>query len=212
MKFAAAFLAAVVLCEGALAQLTPTQVVAAINLVTQISANTNLAIIMLTTSTPGDQVQTGSMTLVNNLNTIINDISADTSAIEATPPFTDNLADPVVAALDNVIPASSTTAVDVNQKHPIFAQFTVTAPIAAVLPRLEATIDAFASAMIDLIPTRESDVTSDKSSLDASVENTITVYAQVCIPSPFYPTVLPFCSDSVAMPLQVPLHQLNLPQ
>lgn len=36
--------------------------------------------------------------------------------------------------------------------------------------------------MIDLIPTRQTDVTGDKNQLDSSVQNTITEYEALCIP------------------------------
>lgn len=52
---------------------------------------------------------------------------------------------------------------------------------------------SFASAMIDLIPTRETDVSTDKNSLDSSVGNTITVYEQICVPSILYPLLMPIC-------------------
>ena len=96
-------------------------------------------------------------------------------------------------------------------KHSIFAQFAVTAPIAAVLRSLEATIDvspiesqcapysntvlyqSFAFAMIDLIPTQTPAVHTDQNTLDDAVGNTISTYNQFCTPSPFYPRQLPTC-------------------
>jgi hypothetical protein len=52
---------------------------------------------------------------------------------------------------------------------------------------------AFAFAMINLIPTKQGDVTADKNSLDASVVKTVTLYKQLCIPSPLYPTLPAIC-------------------
>ncbi|KAJ7867437.1 hypothetical protein B0H13DRAFT_2351935 [Mycena leptocephala] len=54
-------------------------------------------------------------------------------------------------------------------------------------------IDAFAFATINLIPTKQTDVTTDKNSLHSSVGNTITIYQQLCIPSPLYPGVPLVC-------------------
>ena len=48
--------------------------------------------------------------------------------------------------------------------------------------------------MIDLIPGREPDVQTDKDDLDESVGDSITTYEQICVPSPFYPRVLPVCA------------------
>lgn len=108
-------------------------------------------------------------------------------------------------------------------KHGIFAQFALTAPIAAVLETLEATIDvsavgkrlawkimltfcvllqSFAFSLIDLIPTRQSDVTSGQDQLDTAVTNTINLYEQICIPSLLFPTIMPICIalwESVAL-------------
>lgn len=56
-----------------------------------------------------------------------------------------------------------------------------------------ASYQSFAFSMINLIPTRTADVTTDKNTLDDSVGNTISVYDQFCLPSPLYPTVLPVC-------------------
>jgi hypothetical protein len=48
--------------------------------------------------------------------------------------------------------------------------------------------------MIAMIPTKQADVTADKNMLDTSVGNTITLYQQICIPSPLYPTIPPVCA------------------
>lgn len=47
--------------------------------------------------------------------------------------------------------------------------------------------------MIDLIPTRKNDVLADKVALDGSVHTCLTVYRQLCVPSPFYPKTMPTC-------------------
>ena len=49
--------------------------------------------------------------------------------------------------------------------------------------------------MIDLIPTQTPAVNSDKSALDSSVGNTITIYKQICVPSILYPRVPPVCAS-----------------
>ena len=49
--------------------------------------------------------------------------------------------------------------------------------------------------MINLIPTRQGDVTNDKDSLDSSVRNAISKYEQICIPSILYPQVPPICAS-----------------
>jgi hypothetical protein len=55
-------------------------------------------------------------------------------------------------------------------------------------------IQAFALAMINLIPTQTEMVKSGKSGLDKSVAKDITQYKQICVPTPLYPIVLPVCA------------------
>jgi len=55
---------------------------------------------------------------------------------------------------------------------------------------------SFAFAMIDMIPTRQNDVQSDKDQLDQSVGNSISKYEQLCVPSPLYPSRPPICASA----------------
>ncbi|KAJ7212744.1 hypothetical protein B0H12DRAFT_1275872 [Mycena haematopus] len=89
-------------------------------------------------------------------------------------------------------------------------QFGVTAPIVAVLRSLEATIDSFAFAMIDLIPTREADVSDDKNDLDMSVGNAIALYGQLCIQSPLYPALQPKFNIPINSHVTVPTVRILL--
>ncbi|KAF7358231.1 hypothetical protein MVEN_00871900 [Mycena venus] len=214
MKFTFAALAALAtLALPTLAQLTATQIVAGINLVSNISQNSNNVLSPLSTSTDGATVQTMSQTLVNNFNTIINDVSALTTGLEATPPIEVTEANhsrrqtagsTIVAALDNFVAVHQAFLATVIGKHSIFAQFQVTAPIAAVLRSLEAQIDSFAFALINVIPQNArraiepqlGSITSDQSALDTAVGNTVTTYSQTCIPSPLYPIILPVCTSA----------------
>ncbi|KAF7368102.1 hypothetical protein MSAN_00876400 [Mycena sanguinolenta] len=212
MKF---FIAATLatLAVPTLAQLTPAQIVAGINLVSNISQNTNDVLSPLSTSTDGATVSSMSQTLVNNFNTIINTVGTLTTGLEGTPPIDVTEADhsrrqtagaTIVAALDNFVAVHQALLATVIGKHSIFAQFQVTAPIAAVLRSLEAQIDSFAFALINVIPQEArraiepqlGTVTSDKTALDTAVGNTVTTYNEVCVPSPLYPIILPVCSSS----------------
>lgn len=47
--------------------------------------------------------------------------------------------------------------------------------------------------MYKLIPTRMADVTEDNDELYRVVGGTITIYGQLCTPSPLYPDVRPVC-------------------
>ncbi|KAF8155232.1 hypothetical protein K438DRAFT_1987142 [Mycena galopus ATCC 62051] len=197
MKFSTAFFAAatsLIFSGGALAQLTPATVVANINIVTSVSGNLNSVLGGLSTSTTPANVQTMSQTVITDFTTIINDLAADVTAMQATSPFTVQAdVQLVVTALNNFVGVHQQLLATVIGKHGIFAQFGVTAPIAAILRSLEAGIDSFAYAMIALIPSGETSVTNNKNSLDGSVTNTITLYTQLCISSPLYPGVMPIC-------------------
>ncbi|KAF7359741.1 hypothetical protein MVEN_00698800 [Mycena venus] len=213
LSVAATLATLVSLAIPTLAQLTPAQIVAGINLVSNISQNSNEVLTPLSTSTDGATVMTMSQTLVNNFNSIINDVTALTTGLEGTTPIDVTGTDhsrrqtagaTIVAALDNFVAVHQAFLATVIGKHSIFAQFQVTAPIAAVLRSLEAAIDSLAFALIDLIPQQArraiepqlGTVSSDQAALDTAVGNTISTYAQVCIPSPLYPIVLPVCTST----------------
>ncbi|KAJ6619198.1 hypothetical protein B0H10DRAFT_1913109 [Mycena sp. CBHHK59/15] len=178
--------------RGALAALTVDEVVTNVGIVTSVSGNINDLLGGLTTSTSPSQVRTMGQTVVANFNTIISDLGGDVTAMQATLPFGDADALLIVQALKEFVAIHQALLSTVISKHGIFAQFGVTAPIAAVLRSLEASIDSFAFAMIDMIPTQAPSVQTDKNSLDSSVGNTITLYEQICIPSVLYPTLCPF--------------------
>ncbi|KAF7368094.1 hypothetical protein MSAN_00875600 [Mycena sanguinolenta] len=174
--------------------MTSAQVVAAINLVSNIS-----------------------QALVNDINAIISSLNTTVTILEASGPLDTTEMDhsrlqiagaTIVAALDNFVAVHQAFLATIISKHSIFAQFQVTAPIAAVLRNLEIIIDSFAFALIDVIPQdarravqpQLGTVSSDKSALDTAVGDTITVYDEICIPSSLYPVVLPTCvSNALAL-------------
>ncbi|KAJ7870919.1 hypothetical protein B0H14DRAFT_3439728 [Mycena olivaceomarginata] len=195
MKFPTAFIAAattLVFSGKALAALTPDQVTGNIKIVTSVSGNINSVLVGFSTTPTPSQAQTISQTVVTGFQTIISDLAGDVTAMQATPPFSDG-ADLIVTALRDFVGVHQALLSTVIGKHTIFAQFGLTAPITAVLRSLEAGIDSFAFALIDMIPTKEADVTADKNMLDGSVGNTISLYEQFCLPSPLYPSLPPVC-------------------
>ncbi|KAF7367208.1 hypothetical protein MSAN_00981100 [Mycena sanguinolenta] len=118
--------------------MTSAQVVAAINLVSNIS-----------------------QVLANDINTIISSLNTTVAILEASGPLDTTEMDhsrrqtagaTIVAALDNFVAVHQAFLATIISKHSIFAQFQVTAPIAAVLRNLEIIIDSFAFALIDVIP------------------------------------------------------------
>ncbi|KAJ6477217.1 hypothetical protein DFH09DRAFT_1379429 [Mycena vulgaris] len=192
----AALLATSILHPVALAALTRKNVVTNIGIVTTVSRDINTVVSTLSTSTTGPDVVTMGNTLVGQFNVIISNLTADTTAMKATPPFTAKAdCDAIVLALDTFVKVHQDLLATVFGKHSILAEFAVTAPVAAVLQTLEGIIDTFAFAMIDLIPCGTDSVTNGKNGLDASVEKTIKLYQQICVPfpPPLYPTLMPLC-------------------
>ncbi|KAF7358232.1 hypothetical protein MVEN_00872000 [Mycena venus] len=194
--------------------MTPAQVVTAINLVANISQNTNDVLTPLSTSTEGPTVQTMSQASIPFSSTPCArcsiSLNATVTILEASGPLDTTEMDhsrrqtagtTIIAALDNFVGVHQAFLATIIGKHSIFAQFQVTAPIAAILRNLEVIIDSFAFALIDVIPQEArraiqpqlGTVSSDQSALDTALENTITTYDEICIPSPLYPIELPSC-------------------
>ncbi|KAF7372727.1 hypothetical protein MSAN_00478000 [Mycena sanguinolenta] len=196
--------AQIAIVPTALAGMTATQIVAAIDLISNMSQNSNNILSPLSTSTDAATVSSQSQTLVNNFNAIINEFQVATTALEATEPIDGEPGADIVAALDNLVAVKQAFFATVIGKHSIFAQFQVTAPIAAVLRSLEAGIDSFAFTLINVVPEQAfrgterllGSISSDQSALDTAVGNAVTVYSEVCVPSPLYPIVLPVCSSA----------------
>ncbi|KAJ6533701.1 hypothetical protein B0H19DRAFT_1272341 [Mycena capillaripes] len=177
-----------------MAALTVTDVVINIGVVTSVSVNINSVLSGISTSTTARDVASMGQTIVAQFNVIIDRLRTDITTMQATPPFTAQAdCNAIVVALRDFVLVHQALLATVIGKHAIFAQFVFTAPIAAVLRALEAIIDSFAFAMIDLIPCGAISVTNDKNGLDTSVGNSITLYSQLCIPAPLYPTLMPIC-------------------
>ncbi|KAJ7070396.1 hypothetical protein B0H15DRAFT_807112 [Mycena belliarum] len=168
--------------SSALAALTGPQVVVNINQVATVSGNINSVLGGLSASTSPADVIAMSKTLVTSFTAIIQDLTGDITAMQATPPLADAAAQTIVTALDNFVFVHQALLATVIGQHSVFSRFGVTSPIAAVLRSLEATIDSFAFAMIDLIPTQSVSVQTSKATLDSSVGKATSVYEQLCLP------------------------------
>ncbi|KAI9438961.1 hypothetical protein H4582DRAFT_106151 [Lactarius indigo] len=184
--------------QGALAALTPQQIVTNIGIVTQVSRDANDALTPLSTTPPPQLpaiVPNIAKKLADDFQIIISNITADIDAMQATLPFVDCPAAAlvIVAALKDFVTVHQVLLSTVISKHSYFAQFAVTSPILAALRALEKIIDKFALSMIDLISCSIGPVTQDQDDLDKSVGDTIKRYEQFCIPSPLYPIVKPIC-------------------
>jgi hypothetical protein len=177
------------------AQASPTvdQIVTSINVVGSLAGNLNEGLGGLSAATPADGVQTYSQTIITNISTIISDLSVDDIDLQTTAPLDDADAQTVAPAYSAMGRATSQLLANINTKHDIFAQYGLTAPIAAVLRSFEASLDSDAIQLINVAPTQQTSISNTKGSLDKSVGDAIALYGQLCIPSPLYPTVQPVC-------------------
>ncbi|KAJ7182507.1 hypothetical protein C8R43DRAFT_1228911 [Mycena crocata] len=176
------------------ASMTSADVVKNIDTVTTVSAKITASLDTITTRTTLSGVTVVAKEVTGYFHTIIVSITADIAIMKGSPPFT-AAADckAIAGALIKFVQVHQLVLSTVIGKHSIFAQFGLTAPIAAVLRTLEGGIDAFAFALIALIPCEKLTVQQGQNELDVSVKASIEIYIQICTPSLFYPKVLPIC-------------------
>ncbi|KAF8814349.1 hypothetical protein BYT27DRAFT_7206167 [Phlegmacium glaucopus] len=86
-------------------------------------------------------VVTFGQTLTSNIQTIVNDLAGNVTAMETAPPFTDDMAPPIVKALGNFVFNQQALQSTILDRHSIFSQFGVTGLILVSLRDLEAAID-----------------------------------------------------------------------
>ncbi len=96
-------------------------------------------------------------------------------------------------AFSNAASATGALLSTISEKHDIFAQFGVTPPITSTLRQLEDVVDSYASTLGQVAASQASNIRSIQNQLDTSLGNTISLYEQLCIPSPLYPTLKPIC-------------------
>ncbi|KAK6529086.1 hypothetical protein TWF694_004304 [Orbilia ellipsospora] len=180
---------------------TPSDVAAGLRLLSTRTDQIEQELVVVTTSSSGATVSTKQYTVVNLLNTIIDDMRSQTDAFKATSPFSDTQ-DEVMAqwtTLGGEVQESMRTLLG---KHSIFAQFGVTAPIAAVLRSYEEATDDFVAALVELVPSNADTISQGGSALSTVVGTVITQYQEVCIPSPLYPILMPICTSAFSSQTQ----------
>ncbi|KAJ7101765.1 hypothetical protein C8R44DRAFT_747208 [Mycena epipterygia] len=177
---------------GALAAMTPNDAIANIRQLTTVSSTINSALVPLGSTSTVIQITAAFQICVQGFTTIVNTITTDVSLMSASPPLT-GACDAIVVALVDFVRVHQALLATVFGKHSIAAQFGLTAPIAEVLQLLEAAIDSLAYALILFIPCAKDTVVMGQTQLDASVQTSITLYQQICIPSLLYPYLPPIC-------------------
>ncbi|KAJ7469590.1 hypothetical protein FB451DRAFT_1038703 [Mycena latifolia] len=192
----AAILATAVVLPSASAAMTSSEVVNAIGDVTSTSGDVNNVLSGLSTSTDPITFTSTSQKVYSGFSTIINALGQDANTLQGQTPFDATDATPVADAFHTVCPlcpVQQALLSNIIGKHNMFAQYGQSAPVAAVLRGLEAAADSFAFALIAVIPSEASSAKSDYESLASSIESAISLYQQVCVPSPLYPSVAPVC-------------------
>ncbi|KIM37084.1 hypothetical protein M413DRAFT_423938 [Hebeloma cylindrosporum] len=177
--------------QAALAALMPGQVVTELGHLASLSGNVNTVLSGVTTDAGTHALTVHPQTVVKDFQTIINQINGFVTAVQATPPFSDDEASPVDDKLADVILMSTLVG-----KHSIFAQFALTVRIASTLRPLDSSLESLSFALIDLLPTRKDHVDEAKDKFSASTAAASTKYDQFCIPSPLYPVVAPVCGGN----------------
>jgi hypothetical protein len=173
---------------------TASQIVTDINVIASAAGGLSAKSGALTPSSiPGD-VQSAAQSTAAGLNTMINDFSADTAVLGGCPEPDSADSQAVADAFRSLTSATQQMLSTLTSKHSIFAQFGVTAPLASSLRALEAALDSYTYALIAANPSQQSALTNGKDSVDSSVGNAITLFGQLCIPSPLYPAVPPVCA------------------
>lgn len=173
---------------------TASQIVTSINAIASAARTLNARLDALTPSSSPRDGQSAAQSTAAGLNTMVTDFSADTTALSGCPaPLSSADSQTVTAALRSLTTVTQPMLTTLTGKHPIFAQFGATAPIASSLRALEAALDSYTYALISVAPSQQGAITTSKDSVDSSLSNAITRYDQICIPTPLYPTLMPIC-------------------
>jgi hypothetical protein len=172
---------------------TADQIVTNINVIASGAGSLSSQLGALTPNSSPDDVQSAAQSTATGLSTMVNESNADTTAMSGGPALSSADSQTVANALHSLTSATQQLLSTLTGKHSIFAQFSATAPIGSSLRSLEAALDSYTFAFIEVVPSQQSAVTNDKNSVDTALGDTITLYDQICVPSPLYPTVQPVC-------------------
>jgi hypothetical protein len=172
---------------------TAGQIVTDINATATVAGDLTSQLAALTTNSSPSDVQSAAQSAANGLNTMSSELDADTSALNGCPALSSADSTSVANAFDSLAGTTNQTLNTLIGDQPIFAQFGLTAPIASSLRNLEATFDSYAFTLVTVAPSQQGPITDDQNSVNTSLDNAITTYSQLCIPSPLYPTIKPIC-------------------
>lgn len=172
---------------------TASQIVTDINTITSEAGGINSTLSPLTSNSAPGTVQSAGQFTGTGLNSMSSDFSVDTDTLSGCSALGTADSTSVANAFDSLAGTTNQMLSTLVRVHPIFAQYGLTAPIAAALRSLEGSSDSYALALATVAPSQQGAITSDQSSIDTNLNSAITTYEQICIPSPLYPIVPPVC-------------------
>ena len=172
---------------------TAGQIVTDINATATVAGDLTSQLFPLSKNSSPSDVQSAAQSTANGLNTMSNELSTDTSALNGCPALSSSDSTSVANAFDSLASTTNQTLNTLIGDHPIFAQYGLTAPITSSLRTLEAAFDSYAFTLVTVAPSQQGPVTDDQNSVNTSLDNAITTYSQLCIPSPLYPILKPIC-------------------
>jgi hypothetical protein len=170
-----------------------TVIVANINAFTSQAGAANLALGGISFTSDGRQVQTAANSLAGQLNEMASGLATAADGLSGCGALSAADAQTAATAFSNAVSAAGALLSTIGEKHDIFAQFGSTAPIASALRQLEDTFDSYAAALAGVATSQANNITSSQQQADASLGNAISLYEQICIPTPLYPTLKPIC-------------------
>jgi hypothetical protein len=168
-------------------------IVANINVFAGQAGTANQGLDGLSLTSNGQQVQTAASTLAGQLNDMASGLSDDAADLGGCGALSAADAQSAASAFSNAASVAGTLLSTISGKHDIFAQFGSTQPITSTLRRLESVADFYSSTLGQVAASQASNITSTQNQLDTSLGDTISLYEQLCIPSPLYPSLKPIC-------------------
>lgn len=172
---------------------TASQIVTDINAVASMAASLNSQLSTLAPTSSASNVAAVAQSTTLGLNTMSNDLAADAVTLSGCPALGSADSATVADAFGDLAGPTNQMLSTLIGKHLVFAQFGVAAPISSALRSLEGSFDSEAFALLAVAPTQRDTITNAQNTVDASLGDAITVYEQLCIPSPLYPAIQPVC-------------------
>ncbi|KAF8257283.1 hypothetical protein EI94DRAFT_1818395 [Lactarius quietus] len=183
------------IAQSALAQLTIPEVIDDINDLAILTTDASTTLESLGPGSNAHEVQLASVNIGIKFNNIIVAMERYISAINGTPGITNcSTAIGISYAMNNYTNYYESFTSEVFSQHTIFAQYILTAPIAALLKHLKTDTDSFITILIAYLTTcYTTNMQTYQNNIDAALKNAISTYDQKCIPSPHYPSLPPIC-------------------